>query len=73
MDVGNPQYWTTRVLELIKKAHGLNEGSTAYNLLIKQATSLLILTRACIDEKNKKPKKTRNNTTGQDKKPTQDS
>lgn len=68
MDVGNPTYWTVKVMELIRRAQELAEGSTAYNRCIREATTLLILTRAHINETTKKDTKTRKRTSGSDSK-----
>lgn len=74
LDVGNPTYWTVKAMENIRKLQDLAEGSTAYKACLQEATSLLLLTRAFIDEqaeKTKKPKqKTRNNLAGKDNGPT---
>lgn len=59
LDVGNPAYWTVKAMESLRKLQDLSEGSTAYNTCLQQATTLLILTRAYIDDKVQKPKKTR--------------
>lgn len=69
LDVGNPAYWTVKAMELIKQAHNLVEGSVAYKACLKEATTLLILSRAFLDdktEKTKKSKKTGKHTSGQD-------
>jgi hypothetical protein len=69
LDVGNPVYWTVKAMENIRKLQELSEGSVAYNACIQEATKLLILTRAFIDDKaNKKPTKTRKRTAGPDNK-----
>ena len=68
LDVGNPAYWTIKAQELIRQAQELAERSTAYNKCLEEATSLLILTRAYLDEQaaNTKSKKTRKPAAGQD-------
>ncbi len=58
LDVGNPTYWTVRAMEHIQMAQSLSEGSEFYNKCIQEATSLLILTRAYIDDRVKESKKT---------------
>lgn len=65
LEVGNPKYWQTKAVELIRSAESLTQGSTAYHDTLREAIKLLILARAkCNDEKNKKRTKTRNNPTG---------
>jgi len=59
MDVGNSDYWVTRAMELLMETRKLSAGSTFYHENIKRAISLLILTRASFNEKDKKPTKTR--------------
>lgn len=62
MDVGNPKYWTTKAVEKILESNSLSVGSVAYHNSIKEAITLLILTRAKLNEKVAKPKKTRKRT-----------
>jgi len=59
LDVGNPAYWTTKAMENIMSSRNLTEGSVAYNNCINEAIQLLILTKAFLNEKAQKPKKTR--------------
>lgn len=68
LDVGNPTYWTVKAIELLRQMQELAEGSAAYKNCLREATSLLILTRAYVNEQTetKKPKKTRNNPSGKD-------
>ena len=73
LDVGNPAYWTVKAMENLRKLQELAEGSTAYNACLQEATTLLILTRACIDDAKKTPKpaKTRKRPSGSDSKTTE--
>lgn len=66
LDVGNPAYWTVKAAESLRKLQDLAEGSTAYNACLQQATTLLILTRAHLDDKVAKPKETRKHSTRKD-------
>lgn len=59
MEVGNPRYWITKVIETLKKIEGISEDSSAFNISVNESIKLLILTRAYCNEKNKKPEKTR--------------
>jgi hypothetical protein len=74
LDVGNPDYWTVRAIELIMETTNLAQGSDAYHHALKDATTLLILARAKqYDAKNKKQKKTRKHTTRKDQELPKDS
>lgn len=53
LDVGNPAYWSIKAMENIRHLQDLSEGSVAYNFCLREATTLLILTRAYLDEKSK--------------------
>ena len=57
MDVGNPKYWVTRAIEKILETNSFTEGSIAYHNSLKEAVTLLILTRAKLNEKAKKQPK----------------
>ena len=54
MDVGNPNYWVTKAIEELMRSRQLVESSTAYHECLKDAISLLLLTRTFLDEKVKK-------------------
>jgi len=63
LDVGNPSYWITKATEKIMEAKTYAEGSAAYHVALTEATKLLILARAYMNDKAKKPKETRNRST----------
>lgn len=69
LDVGNPEYYMTKALEIISEAKCLVNGSAGFNALLKEAITLLILARTQANEKKtKKPAKTRNNPPREDNK-----
>ena len=66
LDVGNPQYWATKAMECIVLAKDCSLRSVKGRDYLQQATELLILAQAYdADEKAKKTKKARDNTTKQ--------
>lgn len=68
MGVGNPQYWTVKAVELLTEAQFYTLTSKKYIELLEEATELLILTQAHIDEKAQIAKKARDDTAKQNKK-----
>lgn len=70
LDVGNPAYWTIKAIENLRQLEGLVENSTTYKATINDAIKLLLLTRAYLDEKDKKQSKTRKPVTKKDNKST---
>jgi hypothetical protein len=46
LEVGNPTYWTTKAVENILEAQARGLNSKVSNVLLDQAITLLLLTRA---------------------------
>jgi len=65
VDIGNPNYWETRAIELIREAQGNKPGSKLYHELLRDAISLLALARTYHVE-NTSPNETGDNTSEKD-------
>jgi hypothetical protein len=70
LEVGNPTYWTTKAVENILEAQARGLNSKVSNVLLDQAITLLLLTRAdhatTVQTKGKGKTKARDTTSEED-------
>ena len=61
-EAGNPEYWIIRATELLLERRTLPQCEPLRDELLKDAITLLILTRTHLNAEDKKSDKTRDNT-----------